>query len=185
MRRLPATVLSILAALTVGATGSAVTPAAAQRGADDEETYLDRTPDDCITLSLVRDTTVLDDNTILFYLRGGDVYVNVLRDTCFGLEAAGRFITKTRSRRLCRVDLVEVLQQFGGSAMPGAFCRLGDFHPITREEADLLEMDADELAAARRSVVLTPLDPEEAVSEDGQATVDQPPAAEADEAPLR
>ena len=33
--------------------------------------YIDRTPTDCITISNIKDTAIVDDSTILFYMRGG------------------------------------------------------------------------------------------------------------------
>lgn len=163
-----------LAAMSVVATGPAraqqpdpETVAAAEANAD----YLDRTPVRCVTLPRVRDTEVIDDRTILFSLRGGDHYLNVMDQTCFGLESSRRFILESRTSRLCSSDLIQPFRQFGSTIAPGIFCRIGEFHPLTQAEADMLEMDADELAAARRSVVLTPLEVERV--EDG-ADVESP-----------
>jgi hypothetical protein len=152
-----------LAAIAVLATGLATAQDDGDEAAgavdDIADEYLDRTPVECVSLSMVRDTAVIDDGTVLFYMRGGDVYRNVLERACFGLELTGRFITETRTNRLCSIDMLQVFRQFAGSVVPGAFCRLGKFHPLTRAEAELLEMDLDELEAARRSVKLTPLEP--------------------------
>jgi hypothetical protein len=161
MKRLLAMRLAVLAVTAAGVASAQDEPDEADDGtaaaiADD---YLDRTPIDCITLPRVRDTTIIDDGTVLFYMRDGAVYLNVLDSACFGLESSGRFSTDTRSTRLCSVDMLRVFRQFAGSVVPGAFCRLGEFHPLTRAEAEMLEMDLDELGAARRSVKLTPIDP--------------------------
>lgn len=133
--------------------------AATIAAAEANEDYLDRTPVSCISLMRVRDTDVIDDRTILFSLGGGNYYVNVLNQSCFGLGSSDRFMSTTRSNRLCSADMIRPFRQFVSSVIPGVHCRLGDFHPISRAEAEALEMDADELAAAKRSVVLTPLDP--------------------------
>ncbi len=133
--------------------------------------YLDRTPVKCISLSRLRETEVVDNRTVLFYQRGRDAYVNVLDRECFGLKRAGAFITQTRSDRLCSVDMIQVYRQFAGRGEPGTFCGLGEFYPISRDEAELLELDPEERQAVQDSVVLTPIDPDE---------LDEPAEAEAE-----
>ena len=123
--------------------------------------YLDRSPIKCISLRRIRGTSVIADDTILFKTRGNVAYLNTLPRTCPGLETAGRFSTETRSTRLCSSDTIQVLRQFAGRIQPEAYCRLGEFHPITREEAELMELEPDELEEARRAVVMTPIDPED------------------------
>jgi hypothetical protein len=168
MKRLPALILAAFAVIAANSAGAqnGARSARARDAIDPGDDYLDRTPTTCISLSLLRDTEVLDDGTILFYMRGRNVYVNVLDRPCIGLESAGRFSTQTRTNRLCSVDMLQVFRQLGSSVMPGAFCRLGEFYPITRAEAELLELEPDELNAVRRSVVLTQLPPEEVAAAD-------------------
>lgn len=97
---------------------------------------LDRTPEDCISVSRVRSTRIVDDQTIVFYMRGRDAYRNDLRIACPRLAQEERFTYETRIGRLCSSDTITVLQSFGGRFERGATCRLGQFHPITRVEAD-------------------------------------------------
>jgi hypothetical protein len=82
---------------------------------------------------------VLDDRTILFYMRGKRAYRNYLPRKCPGLEREERFMYETRSNRLCSVDTITVLEQWNARLTPGFSCRLGEFHPLTREEVEDLE----------------------------------------------
>ena len=106
---------------------------------------LDRSPRDCLILTDIRQTAVIDDRTILFYMRGGkkQVYRNYLPHECPNLGREGRFAYKTPINRLCSVDLITVLQQFGPGLTPGFTCRLGVFYPMTYDEAEILRKDKD------------------------------------------
>jgi hypothetical protein len=98
------------------------------------EDALDREGERCISPSVIRETHATDDETILFYMRGGKIYRNTLRYTCNGLERENRIAYSVTGNRLCNVDTIRVIQPFGG----GRFCGLGLFYPITEEEADFL-----------------------------------------------
>jgi hypothetical protein len=108
---------------------------------DDEP--LDRTPQDCLSLASVDSTRALDDQTILFYMRGGRAYRNYLPRKCPGLERENRFMYESRGGRLCSIDTVTVLEQWGGRLERGQTCGLGEFHPLSREETEELENLAD------------------------------------------
>lgn len=103
----------------------------------------------CIRLNLIRSTTVVDDRTILFYMRGGGVYVNYLPHKCPNLGREERFSYRVPTNQLCDVDTITVLQNFGFGLSPGASCKLGPFDPITREVA------ADLKRGPRESLVET------------------------------
>ena len=92
------TLFSVLAAL-LGLT--VALPLTAQ---DDE--VIDRTPEDCVSLSRVSRTKVIDDNTILFYMRGRRIYRNILDRECPGLEREGRFTYRVQGldQRLVGVE---------------------------------------------------------------------------------
>lgn len=106
--------------------------------AQDEEA-LDRTPEDCITVGRIRRTRIVDDKTILFYMRGGRTYQNILERNCPRLEREGRFMYEIRGYRLCDIDTITVLDRFGSGFGRGFTCRLGEFHPVTPEEAEAIE----------------------------------------------
>lgn len=120
---------------------------------------IDRTPETCISTPRIRSTEIIDDQTILFYMRGGKVYRNVLDKTCHGLESNDLFTYRIRSTRLCRMDRVTVLMRFGTGFMEGMSCSLGGFHPMTPEEAELMELEPDEVQSLQNSVRMTPVAP--------------------------
>ena len=143
-------------------------PVVAQRDGDG---FIDRSPDTCISPSSIREIEIIDDQTILFYMRGRRVYRNILDRSCRGLDDRSRIRYDVRGGRLCSSDTITVLQLFGGID-PGVICFLGEFHPITREEAELIEMESIEPGSGAGSVVMTPLpDPEleDGDSEDGDS----------------
>jgi hypothetical protein len=75
-----------------------------------------------------------------------------------------RISYKTSTNRLCDVDLITVLEQFGAGLRPGFTCPLGDFIPITQEEAEDLLVAKEDLGRKRRAIKSKPaeLPPSEA-----------------------
>ncbi len=130
--------------LTLGALTLAMT-AVAQDDADEavsaSEAFvedIDREGERCITVSRLRSTHAVDDRTILFYMRGGDTYLNQLRYNCPGLKLRNRISYKVIANRLCSVDVITVLESFGGGLQPGISCGLGQFYGISEDEARFL-----------------------------------------------
>ncbi len=83
----------------------------------------------CIDLARIRRTEVVDDNTILFYLRGGDVYVNELTYRCPGLGFEDGFSYTTSLTKLCsNKEIIRVLDR-------GTACGLGTFTKIDKATA--------------------------------------------------
>ena len=100
--RLQSTVI-IAAALTAGSLAFA-----AEKPSGDE-IYEIRTigePKSCITRSSIRSTDVIDDQTIDFEMRNGDIYRNKLPNKCGGLGFEEAFSYKTSTNRLCSVDII-------------------------------------------------------------------------------
>ena len=108
--------------------------------AQDEEP-LDRTPQDCLAVATIDRTKVIDDQTILFYMRGKKVYRNYLPRNCPNLASEDRFMYETHSSRLCSVDTITVLEQWGAGFQRGFTCKLGEFQPLSAEEAQDLERE--------------------------------------------
>jgi hypothetical protein len=108
----------------------------------------------CISITRIDRTHVLDDQRILFYMRGKDVYLNQLPRSCGGLASQGRFSYRTSMSQLCRLDMITVLNTVGGGLMRGATCGLGYFIPVTEDEAEILRNpelatpDAEDLPSA-------------------------------------
>ena len=135
-------------------TASPVANAAADAKADD----FDRTPKDCITPSNIKETAVVDDSTILFYMRGGSkiTYRTSLPHECPNLAHENRFAYKTTMNRLCDSDLITVLENYGFGLREGFTCRLGMFYPIPYEEAELLRKEHDKPNSTRGGVKTQP-----------------------------
>ncbi len=85
---------------------------------------------DCVNLQNIRETRVIDDNTIDFILRDGKVLRNTLPQGCPQLGFERAFSYQTSISQLCSVDIITVIQQ-GGGLRRGASCGLGKFTPIT------------------------------------------------------
>lgn len=140
---------------------------ATERDASVLEDDFNREGERCINVSRIRQTHATDDRTILFYMRGGDVYRNTLRSECRGLERENSISYRVASNRLCSVDTVAVLRQFGGSFEAGIPCGLGLFFSITDVEADFLRYgERSEMQEEPEAVELPDSEETEEVSQD-------------------
>ena len=97
----------------------------------------------CISLSRVDRTEVIDETTILFYMRGNQIYRNVLPHRCPGLRADEPFMYRVSTSQLCNVDVITVLDRVGAGFMPGASCGLGKFQPISEAAVEELKAAAE------------------------------------------
>jgi hypothetical protein len=86
---------------------------------------------DCVLIQNIRETRVIDDSTIDFYMRDGKVMRNALPYSCPQLGFERAFSYRTSISQLCSVDVITVLQQ-GGGILRGASCGLGKFTPIEK-----------------------------------------------------
>ena len=152
------------------------TPAAKAASADAKADDFDGTPKDCIMPSNIRQTAVVDDSTILFYMRGGAkvTYRNTLPHTCPNLAREDRFSYKTTMNQLCNIDLITVLEQWGAGLHDGFTCRLGSFYPITFEEAELLRKEHDKPNSTRGAIKTKPTELPPAKSEAPPAAPSEP-----------
>jgi hypothetical protein len=131
---------------------------AATAAADAKTEDFDRTPKDCITPSNIKETKIIDDSTILFYMRGGSktTYRTALSQSCPNLAREDRFSYKVTMNRLCNSDLITVLEQYGVGLREGFTCRLGSFYPIPYEEAELLRKEHDKPNSTRGGIKTKP-----------------------------
>jgi hypothetical protein len=122
-------VVSTLAALTLGATSgmSAKKEPAPVRAVGE--------PVNCVSLTSIRSTNVVDNSTIDFKMAGGKTYRNSLPHSCPGLKFEDRFSYRTSQSRLCNVDIVRVLHDYGGRLTEGVGCGLGKFQPVEKISA--------------------------------------------------
>ena len=128
--------LAILAiAVAIGLVSA---PAAPQRGRDVARVAETR---DCINVRDIDRTRVADPETILFYMRGGDVYRNDLSSRCPSLAFDERFMYRVTQNRICDLDVITVIDDVGFGFLPGASCGLGKFRQISEDEAQLLAAD--------------------------------------------
>ena len=100
-----------------------------------------QTPEDavrCLYLDRIKDTKVVDDNRVLFFLSRNRVYLNVLARNCEGLERSGAFgwtrSPPTRIPKLCSADWITVVEW----GRLGSACPLGPFQSISATEAEAL-----------------------------------------------
>ena len=110
----------------------------------------------CLSSRPIRKTEVLDDQNILFYLRGAAIYLNHLPKPCKRLAREGRFMYRTTVARICRYDIINLLVDSGGTLGLGRACKLGTFYPITKEDVERLKTPAE-----IESVPIPPAEPEE------------------------
>ncbi len=97
----------------------------------------------CVNMRTVSRTEIIDDETILFYMRGGEIYRNYLPHRCPGLAREERFSYSTTVSRLCDIDTITVLYNHGVGLTSGPSCSLGKFHPISKDEAQALKEPRD------------------------------------------
>jgi hypothetical protein len=76
----------------------------------------------CINIAQIDHTQIIDDQTILFHLRGGVTLRNTLQDRCVGLRMASRgFTYVVRGEEVCgNLQSIRVNDN-------GAICELGPF----------------------------------------------------------
>jgi hypothetical protein len=152
------------------------------------EGAFDRTPQDCVVVSSIDETEALDDQNIIFRMRGNRVYRNHLPRRCPGLERENRFMYETRGGRLCSIDTITVLEQFGVSLQRGFTCRLGEFVPLSPDEIEDLDFSGDGRSSQgvirAEPVELQPKPAEESEeAAEGETEVDSNEAAEEEREP--
>lgn len=93
---------------------------------------------DCIPLTQIRETKAIDDQNIVVYAGGNRAYRNHLPHKCNGLAHADSYMYKTSQSHLCSLDVITILNRYGGDFSQGNSCGLGKFEPIDRATADEL-----------------------------------------------
>jgi hypothetical protein len=78
----------------------------------------------CLNIVNIKDTKILDDQTILFETSDRAVYINRLPAFCEGLRSADAFSYATSLDRLCGVDIITVVEE---GSIKGSSCGLGNF----------------------------------------------------------
>lgn len=107
--------------------------------AEKAQAELDRTPEDCVLLNRVDRNIAASDRQVVFFMKGGKNYLNVLDQSCPALKAGDYRLVfhyrtaSAKTTRLCDYDAFTVERQ---TSRVG--CSLGPFIPITPEEAAAL-----------------------------------------------
>jgi hypothetical protein len=96
----------------------------------------------CVSLLQIDHTHVVDNQNILFYMRGGDIYLNTLEHSAPGLDQNQPFEYTTPMDQLCKSDIITVLENQGFALRRGASSTLGKFVPIDKARAEQLVNDA-------------------------------------------
>jgi len=94
---------------------------------------------DCISTKNIDYTIALDERSILFFMRGHIAYRNALLDACPALLPQPPFGYGSRDSMLhvCRDTAITVFGP-GSPTIPVATCRLGQFEPMSYDEAKAL-----------------------------------------------
>jgi len=116
----------------------------------------------CINVSRIRSTKVVDDSSILFYMRGKTVYHNILPRQCRGLSRENRFSYRVSGNSLCQLDLIRILYDSGVGIEEGPACGLGYFHEVTQEDIEII---LDREPRPTQPEPLAPAEPEEIIKE--------------------
>jgi hypothetical protein len=86
----------------------------------------------CISITRIDRSDVLDDQTIIFEMKGKDYYVNRLPYRCPQLGFEERYSYATSLTQLCNTDIITVITSTGR----GASCGLGMFEKIEKKETE-------------------------------------------------
>lgn len=84
----------------------------------------------CVSLRFLRDSTIIDDQTIFFKGVGKKAYINRMPHRCARLSAEERFAYRTSIGQLCRSDIITVLDSFGRE---WGSCGLGEFEEMQKK----------------------------------------------------
>lgn len=122
--------MAVIAAFLLGNSGTAVQASDTQAEAEKAER--------CIPINSIKQTKVLDDQSVIFYTNGNRNYLNRLPYSCGGLRMADSFMYRTSQSQLCSVDIITVLNRMGSNFAPGPSCGLGLFEEIDKEQLEAL-----------------------------------------------
>jgi hypothetical protein len=136
---------------------------------DDDDGAFDRTPQDCIQVTRIDKTEAIDDQNIIFYMRGRQVFRNHLPRACPGLERENRIAYRTNAGRLCSIDTITVLEQWGVGFREAFTCRLGEFVPLSPAEVEELDFREDRARGRRRGRARSPIEATEVQLEPDEA----------------
>ena len=89
--------------------------------------------ENCVPMRSLRQSHILDDQTIFFESIGRRGYINRMPNKCAGLLREERFAYSNSFGSLCRAQIITVLDSFGRS---WGSCGLGEFEEYTKIPKD-------------------------------------------------
>ncbi|HEY9183504.1 MAG TPA: hypothetical protein VIQ99_09910 [Gammaproteobacteria bacterium] len=143
---------------------------------DEDDKPFDRTPVDCVRVTSIDKTEAVDDQNILFHMRGDAVYRNHLPQRCPRLEQEDRIAYRVFGGRLCSSDTITVVEQGVFGLQPGFTCGLGDFVPLSPEEVEDLRAQEDDLPAGVDAIQAEAVD----LEKNGEPAADPEPGERSD-----
>lgn len=132
----------ILCASVIAAGGLGLAAVQAGEKASKDDKYIIKTvgePKSCIIRSNIRSTDVIDNQTIDFKMRNGDIYRNKLPSKCSGLGFDEAFSYRTSTNQLCNVDIIRPLDNTAGRIETRGACGLGKFQQIEKTKREKSE----------------------------------------------
>ena len=78
----------------------------------------------CLEVVRIKESVILDDQTILFEMLGGAFYLSRLPVECPGLKIAGGFGYETHLDKFCKQETIQVI---GSGSSVGNTCMMGEF----------------------------------------------------------
>lgn len=90
--------------------------------------------ENCLQLTRIDHTRVLDDSTILFVMHGKTDYLNELPHRCPQLGFFESYIHKTSTNNICNTDIITVFDSAANQSL--ASCGLGKFEKLNKKPAE-------------------------------------------------
>lgn len=124
----------LLIAATIIISSSIALQAQTQKGTNSDQLSLKKigNPINCIHPRNIRNTNVIDNQTIEFRMHGGTILRNDLGRKCPGLFKGDPISYTIRGSRLCNVDQFTVLRTTAGRIETRARCGFGKFQEIEK-----------------------------------------------------
>jgi len=88
---------------------------------------------DCLGVTEMRSSRIIDKQHILFTTRGGDTYVNQLPRKCYSLRRYGGFSYSTSLPKLCHLEIITAIDSDG---IEYGTCGIGKFERVVEKPVD-------------------------------------------------
>lgn len=95
----------------------------------------------CLSLWMIEDLDILDNQNLAFRMKNDDYYLNRLPHVCPTLDRTRAIMYRTPLNSLCSMDIITVLENVADGFQPLDSCGLGKFQPATKEEIQSLTKD--------------------------------------------